>query len=148
MLSRSGFFKSFDDARLDEARGALEEALRTGAADSWVTKWNLANVAARQGDGSAALALLDDVAEATAEWKGDAFVLVFVPGRPATQSLIKVTDAGTSVLLELQRAMMAEGIDGVDFAKIVERCSTCGDVGAASAATWVAELVASTREKE
>ncbi len=149
MLSRSGFLKSFDDARLDEARGALEEALRTGTADSWVTKWNLANVAARQGDGTTALAMLDDVAEAIATWTGHAFVLVFVPGRPAVDSLVKVTEAGTTSLLELQQAVIATSTgEEVDLSPIIERCASSEDAGAACAANWVAESASSARQKQ
>jgi hypothetical protein len=86
MLSRVGFLKSFDDALLDDARTALEDALCVGAADGWVTKWNLANIAARQGDPDKATAYLSEVRADLEDWRGNAFVLVFVPGRAAADS--------------------------------------------------------------
>ena len=49
-LSRVGFLRSFDDVRLPSAREAIERALAVGDADGWVTRWNLMNIQARQGN--------------------------------------------------------------------------------------------------
>lgn len=143
MLSRVGFLKSFDDALLDEARTALEEAVHTGEADAWATNWCLANIAARQGDAAGATVQLDIVAEAVTDSPGGAFVLVFVPGRAAADCLVKVTNAGITALLALQRAVVAAtGQDDVELGHLVERCRASGDVGALQAAEWVADLIA------
>jgi hypothetical protein len=145
MLSRVGFLKSFDNALLDDARTALEDALRTGDGDEWVTHWNLANVAARQGDADSASAHLDDAAEGMADFSGKAFVLFYVPGRSAADCLVSVTDAGTEPLLDLQRAVIAATPDGSsDLGAIVERCRTASDPGVAQAADWVAASLATT----
>jgi len=139
MLSRIGFLKSFGDSLLDEARTALEDALGTGVADDWVTRWNLANVAARQGDVAEAMTQLDTVAEAVTDWSGNAFVLVFIPGRAAADCLIKLTDAGAAALLELQRAVVAvSGGDDGELEKALDLCRASEDSGAAQAAEWVA----------
>jgi hypothetical protein len=145
MLSRAGFLKSFDDALLDEARTALEDALRTGETDDWVTKWNLGNVAARQWDAERAMLQLDKVAEAITDWRGNAFVLFFVPGRAAADCLLNVTDVGVAALVALERGVMATmHEDSGDLGAIVERCRTSGDPAAAQAADWVDESLAAT----
>ncbi|MEK6272754.1 MAG: hypothetical protein AABM42_08925 [Actinomycetota bacterium] len=146
MLSRVGFLKSFDDALLDEARTALEEGLRTGAADTWVTNWNLANVAARQGDTAVAMTELDNVAESVTDWSGSAFVLFFLPDRDPADCLITVTDAGIEALLELQRAVVAVAAgDDSNLAEMVDRCRASDDPGAAQAAKWATKSLATTR---
>lgn len=143
MLSRVGFLKSFDDSLLEEARATLEEASRTGPADGWVTSWNLANVTAREGDVAAALTKLDDVEKAVQRWRSYAFVIMFVPGRAAEDSLLKITYVGIADLLALQRAIVADEPDQVSAA--LERCRTSDDPGATQAAEWVAEAFASNR---
>jgi hypothetical protein len=140
MLSRVGFLKSFDDELLGEAREALEDALRIGEADGWVTRWNLANVAARQSDTPSAKEQLAKVIEEVAGWNSTASLLIFVPGRAAADSLVNATPGGFLDLLELQRAVVdavAAG-DGV-LNGIVERCRASDDVATAQAASWVAE---------
>jgi hypothetical protein len=145
MLSRVGFLKSFDDKQLAEARTALEDALRTGDADDWVTNWNLANVAARQGDVATALAQLDAVAAAAADWESYAFVLVFIPGRDARESLVRLSDVGMAALLQLQRALVAVS-DGEapELRELVDDCVATGDPGAMEAARWAADLLGVT----
>jgi len=142
MLSRVGFLKSFDDALLDDARTALGDALRIGAADGWVTEWNLANIAARQGDLDRARAHLDEVGENIGYFHGVAFVLVYVPGRAAADCLVTVSDAGVEALLDLQRAALAASPDDRgELASIIDRCRATDDSGAAQAAEWVAECL-------
>jgi hypothetical protein len=145
MLSRVGFLKSFNDALLDEARVALEEALHTGSADTWVTNWNLANIAARQADPAAAAEQLGRVEETIADWNGYAFVLFFIPDRRAAECLIKITDAGIASLVELQRAVLPQTGTGQDeLRELLDRCRATGDVGCGQAAEWVAASVAVT----
>lgn len=144
MLSRVGFLKSFDDALLNEARAALEAALQTGDADEWVTKWNLANVTARQGDARAALRHLDDVEEALKDWQGNAFVLVYVPGRAVADCIVKITDVGIGALLKLQRAVFTHAIDADNdcLKEAVDCCRASADSGAVQAAHVVVPLPA------
>jgi hypothetical protein len=138
MLSRVGFLKSFDEDLLDEARTALEAALRTGSADAWVTEWNLANVAARQGNASDALTHLEAVRQAVTDWRGNAFMLVFVPGRAPANCLVRVTEAGIASLVELQRAVVEVSRGGdADLQEIIAGCRAGGDDGSALAAEWV-----------
>jgi hypothetical protein len=146
MLSRVGFLKSFNDELLDEAHSALEDALRTGDADSWTTRWNLANIALRKGEIDIALADLDEVAEAaTEDLQTDAVVLFYVPGRAAADCLVQVTGGGClNALLELQRAVVANGNDGLDLADVVSRCQTSEVAVVVEAAGWVAESVLAT----
>lgn len=138
MLSRVGFLKSFSEETLDQARTALIDALRIGSADTWVTKWNLANVAARQGDSADAMTQLEEVGHLIADWRGQAFVLTFIPGRPPVDCLVKVTDVGIAALLELQRAVVrvSRG-DDVDLSEAIARCRASDDDGPARAAGWV-----------
>jgi hypothetical protein len=140
MLSRVGFLKSFDDEHLEDARAALEEALETGNADTWVTKWNLANIAARQGDRDAALLHLDEVVDMVEGWRGTAYVLAYVSGRQAVDSLVKVTGAGIRPLLALQRALIA-GIarESPEFAEVEQACRESEDEGACNVVAWLSE---------
>jgi hypothetical protein len=145
MLSRVGFLKSFDDALLGDARTALEDALRTGDADDWVTRWNLANVAARQGDVDEAKVLLGEVRQEIEGYEGWAFVLVFVPGRADKDSLVKVNSPGLDALLDLQLAVLAATPDDPgELVSIIDRCRATEDPGAVQAADWVAESLALT----
>jgi hypothetical protein len=66
--SRLGFLLSLSDGRLDDARQALLQAQERGPGDSWVTDWNLANVAARRGDLSEARSRLAKVADRVPDW--------------------------------------------------------------------------------
>lgn len=146
MLSRVGFLKSFNDELLDEARSALEDALRTGDADSWTTRWNLANIALRKGEIDSALADLDEVAKAaTEDLRTDAVVLFYVPGRAVADCLVRVNSGGClNALLELQRAAVANGDSGLDLADVVSRCRTSEVASVVEAAGWVAESVLAT----
>lgn len=105
MLSRVGFLKSFDDALLGEAQEALQDAIRVGAADHWVTRWNLANVLMRSGEFATALELLDEIEADSWEWAGNAFVLFHLPGRSAIESLIRVDAAELNEFIAFQRAV-------------------------------------------
>jgi hypothetical protein len=145
LLSRAGFLKSFDDSLLAEARTALEDAIRTGTADSWVTNWNLANVAARQGDLSTALALIDGVVEDAETWRGQAFILFFVPGRPPERSLLNVGDAGILAVVSLQRAILEADVGTTTaIAEALGECDQSNDEAAQSAASWVTETICTT----
>jgi hypothetical protein len=143
MLSRLGFLNSFDDELLKDARFALEEALRLGQADGWVTRWNLANIFARQGSQQEALETLDEIAEHLQESAGSVSMLFFVPGRDPADSLLSVTDAGVSPLLELQRAVISDGDDAIRKAAI-DHCLDSGDEAAAQAAEWVSNALTAT----
>jgi hypothetical protein len=148
MLSRVGFLKSFDDALLDEAKTATEEAIRIGEADGWVTKWNLAHIAARQGDVSGAREQLEIVVEAATGWssRATASVLVFVPGRPAADCMLAISDTGLEDLLRLQGGVLgAVEHEDIDLAEIVEGCEGSDDPAVVLAAGWVAEAFAAGR---
>lgn len=150
MLSRVGFLKSLDDDLLGEAREALEEALQTGLADTWVTKWNLANVMARQGNAEEASLLFQEMVEATEQWSGYAFVLAYVPGRPGFESLVKITDAGIAPLTDLQIAAVSAStglIDPVRIGAAIAACIESGDMGAARAAEWITAWLESDRSE-
>ena len=141
MLSRAGFLKSFDEPRLEEARAALEEALRTGVADAWVTRWNLANVRARLGDIDGAvqdLTNIDQPGSAT----GHAYVLVHVPGRSAAESMVKVTHEAVPMLVNLQRAVLrAVAGQPNDVETAVLAAASSGDEGAGQMAKWVEQSI-------
>jgi hypothetical protein len=143
MLSRVGFLKSFDDALLHEARAALEDALRTGAADGWVTKWNLSNVAARLGDRDGAHVYLEEVSHDIKDRPVRAFILFFVPGRSAADCLVSVSN-GAEPVLELQRVVLAMPDDPGGLVSVIDDCRATGDAGAIQAADWVAESLAPT----
>jgi hypothetical protein len=141
MLSRVGFLKSFDDAQLDEARAATEEAIRIGDADGWVTKWNLAHITARRGDILEAQQHLASAVKAASNWSGaTASVLVFVPGRQAADCMIAISATGLPELLELQAAVFAavEQNDG-QLSEIIDRCEASGDPAVVCAADWIAK---------
>jgi hypothetical protein len=140
MLSRVGFLKSLDDSLLDEASALLECALRAGDADGWITSWNLANSQARQGDVPRATERFERVESELADWRGNATVLVFIPGRPAADCVLEVGDTGIMPLLRLQRAVLAAtSNDGHALADAIGECRESGDPGAAQAADWALE---------
>ena len=143
MLSRVGFLKSLDETLLEEAQEALEDALRTGVADAWVTRWNLVNVLARRGGRRDALELLGEMPDATEQWSGYAYVLVYVPGRPGAESLLKITDAGIAPLTELQAALIVAeetgDISADQLGAAITACIESGDTGAMRAAEWSTE---------
>ncbi|MFL5871870.1 MAG: hypothetical protein ACJ75T_00140 [Solirubrobacterales bacterium] len=145
-LSRLGFLESLDDARLGEARAALEEAQHIGQADGWVTDWNLANVLAREGDMVAALKRLDKV-EASSDLKSWASLLFYIPERAPGNCLLDVRRGGVKALLALQRAVIEDDVAAREVA--VELARKSGDEGAALAADWVeqagAQLALQTR---
>jgi hypothetical protein len=145
MLSRVGFLKSFDDELLHEARLATEEAMRIGEADGWVTKWNLAHIAARQGDIPTARQQLKIAAEAAAGWSttATASVLVFVPGRPTADCMIEVTEVGLPDILKLQGAVLRAVEEGrAGLAEIVEQSQASKDAAVVRAAGWMATAFA------
>jgi hypothetical protein len=133
-LSRLGFLLSFDDARLDEARSALEEAQRTGKADDWVTDWNLASILAREGKLSAALARLDAAAEDFEGLVNWATLVFHVPGRTASDCVLDVKEDGVRPLLALQRSVIEHDNAARDAA--IELAKESGDPGAVLAAEW------------
>jgi hypothetical protein len=144
MLSRSAFLLSFDDAQLEQALRDLEDALQTGAADTWVTKWNLANVKARLGQLDEAVRIIDDVEDAIATWSGYAIVLLWLPGRPATESLLRITDAGVELLIALQRAVIAaKAGDTQELHRVVPACRQSDDPAVVEAANWADSAMAS-----
>jgi len=123
---------------------ALEDALQTGAADTWVTKWNLANVKARLGQLDEAVRIIDDVEDAIATWSGYAIVLLWLPGRPATESLLRITDAGVELLIALQRAVIAaKAGDTQELHRVVPACRQSDDPAVVEAANWADSAMAS-----
>jgi hypothetical protein len=140
MLSRLGFMYGFDESRLQEAQELLEEGLRLGRADGWVTNWNLANVLARNGELKAAEEQLSHIAGEIEEWHGQASVLVFAPGRAAEESLIWIEEEGIGPLRDLHLAIWA-GVEGDDLDEMIERCRLCGDAGAEQAAEWISHTL-------
>lgn len=113
MLSRLGFLDSFDDGSLDEAESSLREALQIGEADGLVTRWNLANVLARKGDVGSALEELELITDQAHSYDSEASALFHIPGRPASESMTKMTESGIQSLLELQRALLLGEADAL-----------------------------------
>jgi len=105
-LSRLGFVLSFYDESLDNARQALEQAMQPGPGDSWVTKWNLAYLDARDGEFTNACGRLDEV-ERYMDESLSAHVLFFVPGRPAIQSVIALQQEAAHAVFALQYTLLA-----------------------------------------
>jgi hypothetical protein len=138
LLSNAGFLKAFDDARLDEARQDLESARESGVADAWVTDWNLANVAARQGRYRDALGHLALVGEVVTDWEGDdAAVVFFVPGVKAADGLISVGSDAAEAVLSLQKAVVETALFGDvpdSFEPAVDACRALDKAGASQAA--------------
>jgi len=134
MLSRLGFLRSFDEERLPSAEDALEDALRSGEAEGWVTKWNLANVCARQGKTERAVSLLQEVKDETGE-SVTANVLAFVPGRKAVDSLIGVTGKGIDPLIRLEQLIISGG-EPEQIAAAAADCRASEDPGAEQVAEW------------
>ncbi|HET9593467.1 MAG TPA: hypothetical protein VFP17_11185 [Solirubrobacterales bacterium] len=133
-LSRLGFLLSFDDARLDEAQTALEEAKRTGKADDWVTDWNLANILARKGDLDAALKRLDASEEGFERLRNWATLLFHTPGRAAADSVLEVKEDGVKPLFALQRAVFEDDTEARNAG--IKRARDSGDQGAMLGAEW------------
>lgn len=138
MLSRLGFMKSFDAETLTSAREALEEALKAGAADSWITNWVLASVLARLEEPEEAHRQLRLVAETIGTWYGTAFVVVNVPGRAVADSVVSITEAGVGDLLALQKALIDDNPE--DLFTAIDRCLVSDDPGAVEAAKWASRL--------
>lgn len=137
LLSRAGFLASFTDELLPDAAEALEEALN-GEADGWVTKWNLMNVRARLNDLDAALRILAEVEQMADGWLGSATILFWVPGRPAGDSIVQLTELGLEPLIALQRAVLSSGrCDTREVGEAVAACLDCGESSALEAAGWV-----------
>lgn len=132
MLSRLGFLQGFDDDRLAEARGSLEEAVRVGAGDGWVTRWNYVNVLARGGETEAALAQLDLLAEEHSDG-AMGYVYFFLPDRPTAECFVKVEGPGVGAMIELQGVIL-RGEAGAALREATEACLTAGDAGVASIA--------------
>jgi hypothetical protein len=121
LLSNLGFLLSFDDDQLEEARSALLESLAEGEGDDWVTRWNVANVAARIGELGEALNSLNELERDLGDWDSSAHVLMFVPGLEARKSMIHVNGkAAARAVLGLQRALIGLADESPDS---VERLS-------------------------
>jgi hypothetical protein len=140
MLSRLGFLRSFDDGELPAAEEALEEALDSGDAERWITKWNLANVYARRGRKDRALEILREVRDGAAGEESRANVLVFVPGRSAADSLVAVSGAGIESLIQLQLELVSNQASDLIVAAAAE-CQATEDPGAMVAAEWALESI-------
>jgi hypothetical protein len=136
MLSRLGFLQSFEDDLLDQAQASLEEALRLGPGDGWVTRWNLANVLARQDEPEPALAQLDLLAQELDHESDVGYVFFFLPGRATIDSFVKVSKEGIRPLLELQRSVINGNKDAA-LTDAIEECVSSGDEAVAGAAGWV-----------
>lgn len=108
MLSRLGFLDSFDEESLDEAEAVLQEALQIGEADGLVTRWNLANVLARKGDVPAALKELELLADQAKDYDSEASALFHIPGKPACESMTRITGDDIQTILDLQRAVLLD----------------------------------------
>lgn len=134
MLSRLGFLRSFDEERLPSAEEALEDALGSGEAEGWVTKWNLANVCARQGKTERALGLLGEIRGEVDE-TANANVLAFIPGRGPIDSLVGVTSNGIDSLIRLQQLIVAGG-EPEQIAAAAADCRASEDAGAEQVAAW------------
>ncbi len=139
MLSVLGFLHSLQEDQRTAARAALEEALERGPGDGWVTTWNLANVAARDGVLDEARELLETLRSRLAGGPISASAVFWVPGRPAHASLVRITEDNAIVLLDLQLALLggASGA-GVDTAlkNALAACVACADEEAQMAAEW------------
>jgi hypothetical protein len=139
MLSRLGFLRSFDEERLPSAEEALEDALRSGEAEGWVTKWNLANVCARRGKTERAVSLLQEVKDETGEG-ANANVLAYIPGRQAVDSLVGVTGKGIDPLIRLQQLIISGG-EREQIAAAAADCRASEDPGAEQLAEWALQDV-------
>jgi len=97
--------------------GPPSRGQRIGAADGWVTDWNLANLLAREGDVDGALARLDRVVEIFERVKNRATVIFHVPDRapPTVSSTSRIRRYAAG---RLQRAL----IEGDDVARRCPRC--------------------------
>jgi hypothetical protein len=144
MFSRVGFLHSFEDEQLAKAREAIETALTIGDADGWVTRWNLANIQARQGQLDQARETFRDVVEAAKAWHGTApaTLLFYLPRRAAKDSLLSIRSDALPRLLELQAAILDEEQDPGRMAEIVDGCQGTDDRGLANAAEWIAQAYA------
>jgi len=139
MLSRLGFLRSFDEERLPAAEDALEDALRSGDAEAWVTKWNLANVCARQGKSERAIGLLGEVKDEVGEGT-NANVLAFIPGRQAVDSLVGVSSKGIDPLIRLQKLIVGGG-EPEQIAAAAAECRASEDPGAEQVAEWALQEI-------
>jgi hypothetical protein len=136
MLSRLGFLQSFEDGLLGEARVSLEEALRVGAGDGWVTRWNYVNVLGRSGEVDAAIAQLDLLEEEYGGSERMGYVFFFLPGRPTEESFVKIDGLGIGALFDLQRVILHGG-SGTALQAALQACLESGDEGAEAVAGWV-----------
>jgi hypothetical protein len=141
MFSVLGFLLSLAEDRRSEARSALSEALERGPADGWITRWNLANLKARDGGLDAAREDFESLRESLGNWNGIAHVAMFVPGRRADESLVVVTSENAIPLLELQLPLIECADDAGNDEKVREAlamCAASADESARSAADWAA----------
>lgn len=129
ILSRLGFLTSFDDNNLEGAGEALQEALRVGAADGWVTRWNLANIAAREGRFEESQSHLLRVSEDIAGWEGSAFVLFFAPGQAAEDCLVTIHRSSAELLLKLQRSLVRSQLEATEIENLRGLIEECGRTG-------------------
>jgi hypothetical protein len=145
--SRLGFLLSLSDGRLDDARQALLHAQERGPGDSWVTDWNLANVAARTGDLSEARSRLAKVADRVPDWTelgGTAVAVFYVPGRPAEESIVTFNQETGGALFMLQQAVLDHVGGDEDSESMIAALKACAenmDDKTRAVAEWVAEML-------
>ncbi|HEV3000723.1 MAG TPA: hypothetical protein VGW75_08290 [Solirubrobacteraceae bacterium] len=142
MLSVVGFLNSLYEDRRDVARAALEEACERGPGDRWVTFWNLANLAARDGDLKLARQRFERLRPRLEEWNNVAHVAMFVPQRPAAASLVVLTGENALPLLEMQLAVLdfldPNVLTDESIERAVAACAESADESAQLVAEWVA----------
>ncbi len=144
MLSRRGFLLSLGETRLADAAMDLQRARERGPGDGWVTDWNLANIAIRTGDIEKARTHLTNVSERAVDANGAAVAAFHVPGRPAHDSVVRISRAGLEQLLPLQRAIAEWLLANGEEARILAALAVCvesEDEDVRTVAGWVDSTV-------
>jgi hypothetical protein len=139
--SHLGFFLSMYPERLEDAQAVLEHAIARGDGDGWVTKWNLANVAAQRGDYAEARRVLVESTKEIEDGSGHANLSFFVPSEPARATLIEVTPASKAGVRDLQIALFSYLLQQNDVTDVAVRlaadvCTSTNDPAGGLAASW------------